>query len=217
MKTEWRIADRGQQAFARRVGRHLVFQVDGQPARREIAEVSFERGPIHHQHAAIVRVVEVHRGEAEGRGSRRRRHQHPIADVGVVLQRERLGRDHGVLPDRAAHRRRAVRRGLEQQGAVREDHVEVTRAHANARTAVRHVCDPESIDGENVRARRDRPHDVGRERGFGRRPARRGRTDEQIGLQRLAGPVDDGLTKAAHHDRDGDHHRQAHGERGHRD
>ena len=41
--------------------------------------------------------------------------------------------------------------------------------------------------------------------------------DEEVGLQRLAHPVDDRLAEAADHHRDRDHHRQAHRQGRHRD
>ena len=193
-----------------RVGR----EERGNPGRGERAEIVAEGARVHDHDAAVVGVVVVDGGDAEvahpfGRWQRQR-----VAIALVKLVRERFGNDHRVMANRLADRIAGSGRALEQQRAAGEHDIKRARAEDGEMVLVDHVEVAEAVDGLHRRMPLHGGDDVGRQRLFlaHRRPD--AGADEQVGLQRLSHPVDHRVAEAADHDRDGDHHREAHRQRG---
>ena len=114
------------------------------------------------------------------------------------------------MANRLADRIAGIGRALEQQRAAGEHDIKRARAEDGEMVLVDHVEVAEAVDGLHRRMPLHGGDDVGRQRLFlaHRRPD--AGADEQVGLQRLSHPVDHRVAEAADHDRDGDHHREAH-------
>ena len=141
---------------------------------------------------------------------RRRNLQH-VAVALAVAHRKRLRDDHRVLADRLAQLFARVGGALEQQSAVLEHDVERTGAE-HREVAVVDEIDVAKLDRAPPTSGclRDRGDHLGRHRLLRADGRPNARADEQVGLQRLADPVDHRVAEAADHHRDRHHHRQAH-------
>ena len=114
------------------------------------------------------------------------------------------------MANRLADHVARVRRALEQQRALRQHDIKGAGAEHRQPILVDQVQVAEAVDGIDRRMPLHGGDDVGRQRLFladGRPDAG---ADEQVRLQRLSDPIHHRVPEAADHDRDGDHHREAH-------
>ena len=210
--------DPRQQLRPDRLGIGIRLEVEGQPGRALRAVVPRERRPVHDHEAPVTRIVVVDRGHLEWPSPLRCVELDAVVHRHVVLDREALGHHHGIGANRAAHGGAPVRRGLEQQPPMLEQHLEVSGAQDDQITvrSIRQIDVAEPIErGDGGMGRES---SLGgcrdRDRRAERRPVRR--RHEEVALQRLTDPVANRVAKAADHDGNGRQHRQTDHQRRHR-